>query len=242
MSDVQTTSAWRGGSGPNRFGERRIIFVFVALLLVLSAVAVLIAVLGKPASPKSACPKHQVCANPPRGGQTPPLAISPSPRLIFDHEFVSTSLGYRFEYPSELVTTDITPTDVTIRPPRSDAALVITFEAAPSIDVSPQQMLARRVTGLEAKIPDLQADGDPAFQILAPALGYRAGVGGFYRGNEDAPNGFTAPADVAILAATDGQETIAVSVTSTNRDHTDSLFSYADTVLTTLRFRVDVPR
>jgi hypothetical protein len=66
-------------------------------------------------------------------------------------------------------------------------------------------------------------------------------VGGFYRGTIDSPSGLGDPVDVAILSATDGQETIAVTITIADRSLTQRVFQWLDShVLETLRFRADV--
>ena len=240
MSAVAGTPHPDRGSVQSRLMQWRIVVVFVGLFVVISAVAVLIALLAKPTPIKPVCPKHKVCVHPPRGGRVPPLELSSSPRLEFWQAFVNSALGYRFEYPSQLVTTDVTTTSVTVKPPSDNAALIVTFEGAPSSQATPDQLLNDRLNGLRGEIPNLTENNIGAEQILGPEVGYRAGVGGFYQGDLDSPSGLVAPSDVAVMAASDGSETIAVSVISANRDNTGELFGFADILLSTLRFRGDV--
>jgi hypothetical protein len=136
----------------------------------------------------------------------------------------------------------VTSTGVDVQPPGDGGILLLGFQAAPASVDNPRQLLAARIAALHRQIPDLKVDGKVADQILGPEVGFHSGVGGFYRGEFDSPSGFVASADVAILAATDGRETIAVSVISADRSKTSKLFAYADAVLSTLRFSGDVAR
>lgn len=236
MSAAGASRLWRGGSARNRFGERGIIVVFAILLVVLAGVAVLIAVIDKPPPLKPVCPKHHVCANPPRrvtlGYFDPP---SSSPALIEAHPFTSSALGYRVEYPGAFLTRDETSTGITIEAP--NGALTVHIDGAPNSSTTVQQMTEQSIEFLRGWIPDLVPGKETTRVILSPALGGWAGVGGFYQGDFNSPTGFNGPADVAILAASDGQDTIAVSVIA-DRAHTDEVFGYADQyILDTLRFR-----
>jgi hypothetical protein len=234
------------GSVQNRFGRWRIVLVSVSLFTVISGIAVATAATSEPTAPTSVCPAHQVCANPPQSGLTPSLGdASSAPRLERSSwaSFTSSGLGYRFEYPDPpLTATNVTSTGVDVQPPGDGGILLLGFQAAPASVDNPRQLLAARIAALHRQIPDLKVDGKVADQILGPEVGFHSGVGGFYRGEFDSPSGFVASADVAILAATDGRETIAVSVISADRSKTSKLFAYADAVLSTLRFSGDVAR
>jgi hypothetical protein len=229
--------AWRGGGGRNRFGERGIIVVFAILFVVLAGVAVLIALIDKPPPPKPVCPKHQVCANPPRRiriGHSD--AVSSSPALIEGMTFTSSALGYRVEYPARSPTGEETSTGITISPPSGAPGVDIRVDGAPSSSTTPQQMIEHSIAFLHSSIPDLHPDNEPAREILSPALGGWAGAGGLYQGNFNSPSGFVGPVDVAIIAASDGHDTIAVAVIADRRE-TDMAFEYVDQILDRLRFR-----
>jgi hypothetical protein len=241
MSATGAAAPWRAGHRPNKFGHFRIIRVFAAIFLLLGGIVVVIGALAAPPTPKPVCPKGQVCSTPP---PSPRLPGGPAPRLTFDRVFTSSALGFRVSYPaSELTTSQVSPTGVTLTPPISDPAVTITIQGAPSSQANPTQLLSQRLASLHQSIPDLHVNTDPARQILAPAVGGRAGVGGFYQGTFNSPSGLTAPADVAILAATDGQETVAASVIVANRADTVEDFKWIDEhILATLRFRGDIPQ
>jgi hypothetical protein len=231
--------SWRGGASHTRFGQWGIIAVFSALFLVLTAVAVLIAVLGKPPAPKSVCPPHQVCANPPRLG-APPL-VSTAPAILNEQQFVDPSVGYRLEYPKVLSIASRNATTLQLAPANGNTVLLIVVFGVPASQADPPQLLSAAASALRGSIPDLQSDPDPSQTILAPALAGRVGVGGFYQGTFDTPSGLGAPADVALLASSDGHQTLAVAVISTDRSSTDSLFAFADdTILNRLRFKGDI--
>ena len=231
--------SWRGGERQNRFGQWRIIAVFSTLFLLLAGVALLIAALQTPATPKSVCPAHQVCANPPRRVASP--LASTAPPMLNEQQLVEQPLGYRIEYPSVLSVASRSPTTIELAPSNgSDVMLVVVF-GVPASQATPQQLLGDAANSLSGSIPDLQSDPDPAQTILAPALGGRAGVGGFYQGTFNTPSGLGSPADVALLASSDGHQTLAVAVISADRSSTDSLFTLADqTILNRLRFKGDI--
>jgi hypothetical protein len=230
---------WRGGASHNRFGQWGIIAVFSGLFLLLAGVALLIAVLQAPPAPKSVCPAHQVCANPPRRGASP-LASS-APAVLNEQQLVAPSLGYRIEYPSVLGVASQNTTTLELAPTNGNDVMLVVVYGVPATQATPAQLLSAAENSLTASIPDLQSDPDPAQTILAPALGGRAGVGGFYQGTFDTPSGLGAPADVALLASSDGHQSLAVAVISTDRSMTDSLFQFADTtILDRLRFKGDI--
>jgi hypothetical protein len=230
---------WRGGASHSRFGQWGIIAVFSGLFLVLAGVALLIALLQKPPAPKSVCPKHQVCANPPRLGASP--LVSSPPALLNEQQFVDPNVGYRLEYPKQLSIASRSATTLELAPTNGNDILLVVVFGVPASRAGPRQLLSAAENSLTGSIPDLQSDPDPSQTILAPALGGRAGVGGFYQGTFDTPSGLGAPADVALLASSDGHQTLAVAVISTDRSSTDSLFGFADeTILNRLRFKGDI--
>jgi hypothetical protein len=230
---------WRGGASHNRLGQWGIIAVFSALFVVLAGVALLIALLQEPPAPKSVCPKHQVCGNPPQR-IAPPL-VSMAPAVVNEQQFVDPNLGYRLEYPKELSIASRNATTLELAPTNGNTVLLIVVYGVPASQGGPQQLLSAAENSLSGSIPDLQPDPDPSQTILSPALGGRAGVGGFYQGTFDTPSGLGAPADVALLASSDGHQTLAVAVISTDRSSTDSLFGFADqTILNRLRYKGDI--
>ena len=231
--------AWRGGASHSRFGQWGIIGVFSAFFLLLAGVALLIAALQAPPAPKSVCPRHQVCANPPRRGASP--LVSTAPGVLNEQQLVNQSLGYRIEYPSVLGVTSRSATTLELAPTNGNDVMLVVVFGVPASQATPPQLLSAAANALSGSIPDLQADPDPSQTILGPALGGRAGVGGFYQGTFDTPSGLGSAADVALLASTDGHQTLAVAVISTDRSLTGSLFQFADTtILDRLRFRGDI--
>jgi hypothetical protein len=234
-------SAWRGGERHGRSGARRLIIVFAVVFLILTGLAVLGALVKAPATPKSVCPSHQECTNPPRRVGLPSGPALAAPLLAGDKLFVSPGLGYRIEYPDGIGIDSHTAANVELKP-TSGSSFIVLLKGAPAAQATPQQLLAAMLSDLHATIPDLQADSDASTEILAPALAGHAGVGGFYQGNFDAPSGPVSPVDVAVLASTDGHQTLATAVISANRAQTGNFFTFADqTMLDTLRFKADLP-
>ncbi len=230
-------SPWRAGHVHSRFGQRGMILTFVGLFLVLSAIAVLIAALREPPAPKPACPNHRICAAPPRGG--PPSLADSSPPLQLSPVFTSPGLGYQFEYPTGISPVGVTATNAEINSP--DGRLAIVFIGA-SGSQSPAQLVNQVISNLQSKVPDLQVNNDPSLAVLGPEVGFRSGVGQLYSGTLQSPTGIVGPADLAIMASTDGQETIGVAVLSFDRSNTAQLFGVASQLLDTLRFREDIAR
>jgi hypothetical protein len=232
--------AWRSGEHHGRSAVRRLVTVFAILFLLLTGLAVLGAVVGAPAKPKSVCPTHKECVSPPR---PVPLPSGPglSGGLATGKVFVSPTLGYRIEFPSYIGVQSHTPLNVELAP--TSGSFIVLLKGAPADQVTPAQALASTVSDLRGTIPNLQADTSASTEILAPALGGHPGVGGFYEGDLDSPSGPVSPVDVAVLASTDSHQTIAAAVISTNRSKTDSFFAFVDqNLLDTLRFKGDIPR
>jgi hypothetical protein len=235
-------SAWRGGEHHGRSGVRRLVVVFVVLFLGVTGLAVLGAVVKAPTAPKSVCPVHQECANPPRRVR---LLSGPSltgALLTGNKVFVSPGLGYQLEYPNGIAIDSHTPMGVELGP-TSGSSFIVLLKGASARQATPPQLLAAILNDLHSSIPDLQADPDPSTEILSPALAGHAGVGGLYQGDVDSPSGLVSPVDVAVLASSNGQQTLATAVISTNRSQTNNFLIFIDqAVLDTLRFKADIPR
>jgi hypothetical protein len=230
------TRTWRGGAGKTRFGERGIIVMFALLLAVLAGAAVLVAALEKPSPPRAVCPPPGVCAHPPpRVTIASGAAASRSSPL---REVVTINKSaYRASYPPGSTTSDETSTGITIY---LDRVTIVHIDGATNSN-APQQMVERTIAFLkqDQKVPDLHPNKeDSEREILSPALGGWAGDGGFYQGTYNSPTGVVSPANVAILAASDGRDTVGVAVIATDRNQTDGSFGRADQlILDTLRFR-----
>ena len=234
-------SAWRGGERPSRSGQVRIVAVFVALFMILAAPAVLFAALEAPAAPRSVCPLHRQCVNPPRKTGLPSFAALSAPLQIGGKVFVSSGLGYRIEFPAQFTVGSKTANGIELVSP--NGAFIVLLQGVTAGQATPRQLMAQTLNALHSSIPDLQPDAASNVQILAPALAGRAGVGGFYQGNFDSPSGPVSPADVAVLAAGDGHQTIAVAAICANRSETTQFLEFVDQeMLDTLRFQADVAR
>jgi hypothetical protein len=234
-------SSWRGGEGANRSGQLGIIAVFAAVFMILAAAAVLFAVLKAPAAPRSVCPQHRECTNPPRTTRLPSFASVSAPLQVASKVFTSAALGYRIEYPRQFQIGQQTPSAIELVSP--NGAFIVLLNGVSASQASPRQLLAQTVSSLRGSIPDLQADATSSVQILAPALGGRSGIGGFYQGDFDSPSGPVAPADVAVLAASDGHQTISLAVICANRSDTAAFLQFVDQeMLNTLRFQAGVAR
>jgi hypothetical protein len=236
---VGPRSEWRGGDSASRFSQLQIIGVFVALFLILTAAAVLYVALAAPATPKSVCPLHRECANPPRKTGLPSFASLSAPLQVGNGVYVSPSLGYRIEYPTQFQVAKKTATGIELVSP--NGTFIVLIAGVTATQATPKQLMARTLSDLGSSIPDLQADSNVSAQILSPALAGRAGVGGFYQGNLQSPSGLVSPADVALVAATDEHQTIVAAAVSANRSQSDAFFLFVDQgMLDALRFKRDL--
>ena len=97
---------------------------------------------------------------------------------------------------------------------------------------------------LGQQIPNLaEVSPSDAQAIPAAELGGRAGVGGFYQGYVDSPNGPQTPVDLAVLASSDGRQSLGVAVESLNQSATQGRMGLVDqTILDSFRFQGDTVR
>jgi hypothetical protein len=248
-------SAWRGGEHHGRNPQLRIVAVFAAIFVVLAAIAVAIALLSEPAGLKPVC-STPVCAAPPRApspggiGTSAPSSNLPgqkaltnaAPALLTGQQtYTSPGLGYSFEYPPGLGVAQSSANGVTLVNGTSPDLVVYVIGASAS-GATPQDAQQQLLSDLGQQIPNLApVDPNSAEAIPAAALGGHAGVGGFYQGFVDSPQGPQTPVDLAILASTDGRATIGVAIESLNRAQTAGRFRAMDlTMFDSFRFGGDI--
>jgi hypothetical protein len=135
---------------------------------------------------------------------------------------------------------NVTSTNAELDAP--DGSLAIVFIGNTAAEETPQQMINTTISNLQSKVPDLQVNNDPSLAVLGPDVGFRNGVGALYSGTLQSPTGIVGPADIAIMASTDGQDTLGVAVVSFDRSNTANLFQTASIILDTVRFKGDIAR
>jgi hypothetical protein len=237
VSAAADPRAARGGAG-SHLGRPRLLMLFGGGLTALLLIAIVILALLTPAATKAVCPPgEKVCGKPPRA---PKLA----PRLQNDAEYTSPALGFRFEYPAQLLeVTNRGATKVELRlKPRYGDDLSFVVEGANAAGTSPSTLASKRLDDVSRTILGLTADSDPANAVLGPEVGYRSGVGGVYAGAADSPSGVGGQLRVVVMAASDGRTTLAVSVatSSLSEDRRRAVLDEVNSILNTLRFSSDI--
>lgn len=268
-----TVTEWRGGDHRGRGTQLRIIVVFALIFLVLTGVAVAVALLTAPPGVKSPC-STPGCAAPPRApspagigttgsiGPAPgrasteaasmdgasasalPATSNAAPAYTSGAQtYTSPGLGFSFAVPNGLSVAHSTGNQVVLVNGDTPDLIVYVIGASVS-DASPSDEQNVILRDLGQQIPNLaKVSSSSALSIPAAELGGHAGVGGFYQGYVDSPNGPQGPVDVAVLASSDGRQSLGLAVESLNRSATQSRMRVIDlTILDSFRFQADTVR
>jgi hypothetical protein len=224
----------RGHSG-SRFRAPILLAVFGGMLAAILVVALIAVKSSAPPAEQPRCPGGP-CGNPPT------RAPGNAPALVHGQVFESSGLGYRFEFNQipgqpQWKIEDQDARDVTLSV--GGGAAILSIRGVPAGEASRDALLDQQVDRLKARIPDLQVDDNPDDAILAPSVGFRRGVGDLFGGTFQTPQGAGIPLDVVIMAASDGQATVAMTVL-TPKDNRDAVFSLVDAVMNTFRFPSEV--
>jgi hypothetical protein len=103
--------------------------------------------------------------------------------------------------------------------PNADREDWVIVEGAPASSVSPEQLIQARVASLEQSVPDLAADPSTYYEVKGAEIGDVPGIARVYVGTLDAADGTpVAPVRYSIVAATNGQITVAITVRTLDPD------------------------
>lgn len=157
--------------------------------------------------------------------------------------YTSPGLGFSFEYPQGLEVGSSSSNQVVLVN-GSSPDLIVYALGVPVTSGTPQDMQRTILSNLGQRIPNLaEVDPNSAEAIPAAELGGHAGVGGFFQGYVDSPNGPQTPVDLAVLAASDGRQTLGVAIESLNRARTQGRMGFLDqSMLDSFRFAGDIAR
>ncbi len=186
----------------------------VAFVVVLGIVTAIVHALTPGPTPPS-CPAGQPCGAPPQG-------------LALEDEVTwrSTSLGFAFDYDPDLwQVADASDRSVTLAASAGGNPIELTIEGA---QASPAALLDDRVGALQDSVFAMANDGD----VLGAGVGYVGGVGSFYVGQVDTPQGPGGSVVVAVMAAGDGRISAVVSVVADEGDRA-SAYAAVDSILNT---------
>ncbi|MDQ3880493.1 MAG: hypothetical protein M3295_05430 [Chloroflexota bacterium] len=209
----------------------RLILIFVVVLVVILAVGAVLVFLLQPKPVAPECPDpSQACGIPPQ----PPSDL---PALVTGTTWSSGDLGFAFEYDGELWTVnkeDGRSVELLVR--TQSGAVTFGIQGASAAEANPQSLLDAAIGSLDERVLGLTAEADADRQPLGnPIVGYVDGVGGVYRGTLDSPQGPGSEVSVAVLAASDGQVSLVVTIVTPD-ELRDAAFSIGDSMMNTLRW------
>jgi hypothetical protein len=233
MTD-ETRSHWVGQSGP-RLPPNRFLGIFVVAIVVILLIAVIIGLASGPGDPSPPCdPGAGECGAPPVGDTLPsPLPSSqpqvplPAPSgaplpagepVLNGTVWQSTKFGFTVVYdPARWKPSRQSDTDLVLTSVQTDATVL--FESAAADELSPRQMIERRLAVVRKAAPDAIVDNDAYDAILGPHIGYVRAEGEAYFGHPTGSDGVPdSSAGYAIIAASDGRVTMGVMVRTSNPD------------------------
>jgi hypothetical protein len=223
----------------------RVALIFVAGLLAIFVLAFIVGSVLEPDAPPSRCPPEQTyCADPPPGGPIddpgeadlptdggtapqPGSVAIPTPRppsgaarLTLGQEWRG-DLGIGLEFSNAQMDWTIERSDQRdIVLVADDRGVALLLESAPASELSPQQILERRLQLVRQQYPDLTLDTNPHYAILGAHIGFRdAALAASYRGTYVGASGVpSSPAGISVVVATDGRTTVLVYLWVMNPD------------------------
>jgi hypothetical protein len=212
--------------------------VFAGVLAAILVVALFAVKSSAPPAPQPDCPGGP-CGNPPSRPEQPE---PPKPgALIAGTLFSSPGLGYRFEFNqqgSRFHWKIDKKSDTSVVLELNGGVALLDIEGSPA-SVTPQKALDKAVAKASGRIPDLEVNDDPTVAVLEPSVGYRRGVGDLFGGTFQNPQGAGFPVISMIMAASDSQATVSVTVL-TSEDNRALVFSLVDSLMNTFRFPSEI--
>ena len=201
--------------------------------------------------PPTPGPSIAPASQPPGGTATPAAPVIPTPALAFPVPtpraasnaarlaagalWTSEAHGFAFEYDGQIwAVRDEGTSGVFLIAARGNVGLTIV--GYPAGEVSSRDALQREVDRLKDVIIGFTEEPDAAKQLPGlPIIGYEPGVGGVYAGTINTPQGPGPNVSIALLAASDGQVTILVNVTTVDSLR-EPAFHAVDSILNTVRW------
>ena len=234
-----------GDQRPGSPGRTVLLWFGLVLLLVLAIGAAVVWLL-QPGPVQAECPDPlEACGAPPARpepdvGREPDVDPDAAPALRLGETWQSDDLGFSLDYDPdwwEVVGEGDRSLELVI--PARAGPVTFLIEGASSAEQSPESMLAEQVDALDGLVLGLTPEDDTDQQLLGqPIVGYRDGVGGLYGGTLDSPQGPSMDVAVAVLAASDGEISLLVTVVSPEEIR-EPAFVMADSLLNTLRWPSD---
>ena len=225
------------GSAGGRVNRWVLLGIFSGILGAVLVVAAIVFTAAEPEPPAPPC-EGPACRPPTPPGPDDPLA----PALVGGELVESDELGYRLDVDTSLWEfRKPSQRDVELRISVEDFRVAVSLEGTPvpTPQEDLQALVDQKVDELAGDVLGLAADTADEVQILLPAVGYRSGAGGKFAGTADTPQGPGSPVSVIVMAASDGEITVVMTVVS-DEVVKDDAFSVIDTLMNTFRFPSEV--
>lgn len=242
----------RGAAG-GRLNRWLLLGLFVGIL---GAVLVVAAVLLSASEPDAAPPRCEGPACDPITPPSDPPTLSPgatpspspsatpdgplAPRLVAGELVQSADIGYQLDVNTAVW--QVTANDgrnVEMQIPNPDFRVFVSIEGVPAGEAEPQALVDAKVDELSEDVLGLAAVSDAAQVILTPAVGYRSGVGGVFGGTTDTPQGPGSPVSVVVMAASDGQTSVVMTVITDDAVRLE-VFGLVDEMMNSFRFASEI--
>ena len=185
---------------------------------------------GQPSAPATAAPP----ATAPPASQ-PPIANLPQPQQATNADalhtgtvWTSSALGFRLEYDDTIWSVQKT-TDSALELSAGQGSVLVVIEGFKASS-SPKSLVAEKVRAIADQVLGLTEESDPSRQLPGqPVVGHRQGVGSVLNGTIDQPQGPQANVDVVVLAASDNQISIRLTLL-TSDDLREAAFAVVDSI------------
>lgn len=215
------------GRTHGRLRRHLVLVIFIVGLSLSVGIGAVVVALAAPGS-QPLCRPYSPCAPP-----------APSLPLVNQTVWHSSEFGFRLEYPGALLSASSqTAGGLTLGIDVGNADGTIVVRGRPASQATPPQAITSDLASLPG-ISQLSADTSRSGQLLGPAVGYRAGVGGVYTGYQTAAQGVGGQQTVYAEAATDGHVTVSVLAIAPSSDAgpKSDIAEFADIVVNSIRWQ-----
>jgi hypothetical protein len=220
----------------HRSGRRRIVLYSTALALFVG-IAFAIAALAAPTPVAPPCKPHEPCGVPPLAPRAIGLSPHATPTFPGYTPWQSSGLGYSLRYNDNDWSVASQNAD-SLELQSADGFSVMIVNGAPTSQATPSALINQQVSNLQGQLLGLSSDPAPADQLLGTQVGLTPGPGGVYTATVSSPQGPQSPVSIAIMAATDGNVSVAVTVVAPGDNPNDkqAVFQRADDVIDSIQW------
>ncbi len=219
-----------GVAAPGRTRGHRRFLAHGAVMTVIAGVAVAIAELAAPSSPKPRCEASRPCGRPPIVSR----AVIAFPGYT---AWRSSDLGYELRYPSgDWSISHQDGSDVVLQTGNGSGLMIVS--GIRSSQATAAGLLQTQVGSLQAELLGLTPDTRQADQLLGTAIGQSPGPGRVYSASISSPQSPQSPVTVAVMAAAASGITVAVTVVAPGDDagQRSAVYQSADDIIESIQW------